>query len=322
MLEQARALPGVVSATHASSMPLAGGFSGTWVSGPRQAASGAKAALVDVIHVGADYFATIGLPLLAGRAFDSRDVAGAPLVAVVNEVLARAVAGGADPIGQLIGFEDGARNIQIAGVVRDAKGRSLKAAAEPTLFLPRAQQPTAGALHVLLRTAVTGVVSATAVAEAMRRIDPAVAMSEFAPLGAIAREALLRDRMLATLSLTFAALSAVLAALGLFGVTSYGVTRRAREIGIRLALGATGHSIQRMVLGEVGLLALAGGALGLGGFLAASRFLRSLLFELSPNDPGTLAVAALAVALVTLLAGLLPARRAAGLDPAVALRAE
>jgi len=323
VLERARALPGVVSATHASSMPLAGGFSGTWVNGPRQAASGEKAALVDVVHVGPDYFSTIGLPLVAGRALDGRDVLGAPLVAVVNEALARAVAGGgADPLGQTIGFEGRARDIQIAGVVRDARSRSLKTSAEPTLYLPYAQQPTAGALHVLLRTAGTGVVSATAAAEAMRRLDPAVAISEFAPLSAIAREALLRDRMLAALSLTFAALSAALAAMGLFGVTSHSVTRRSREIGVRLALGASGARIQRMVLGEVGMLALVGGVLGLGVFLAASRFLRSLLFELSPNDPATLAVAALAVAVVTLLAGLLPARRAAGLDPAVALREE
>jgi len=321
-LERARAFPGVTNVTHASSVPLAGGLSGTFVRGPRQEGGRGRPPLVDVVHVGPDYFRTLGLPLAAGRAFDARDVAGAPVVAVVNEALARALVGDGDAVGELIGFEGQPRAMQIVGVVRDARGRSLKAAAMPTLFIAQAQQPTAGPLHLLLRTAGSGGVGAAAIADALRRLDPAVAISEFAPLATIARDALLRDRMLAALSLTFAALAAALAAMGLYGVTSHGVTSRAREIGVRLALGASGARIQRMVLGEVGLLALVGGVLGLGVFLAASRFLRSLLFELSPSDPLTLAAAALAVALVTLLAGLLPARRAAGLNPAVALREE
>ena len=322
VLERARAFPSVTNVTHASSIPLAGGLSGTFVSGPRQEDGRGRPALVDVVHVGPDYFRTLGLPLAAGRAFDERDVAGAPQVAVVNETLARAVVGDGEALGRLIGFENRPRALQIVGVVRDAHGRSLKAAAMPTLFIAQAQQPTAGPLHLLLRTAGPGGVGAAAIADALRRIDPSVAVGEVLPLAAIAREALLRDRMLATLSLTFAALAAALAAMGLYGVTSHGVTSRAREIGIRLALGATGSAIQRMILGEVGVLALLGGVAGLGGFLAASRYLRSLLFDLSPNDPATLAFAALAVAAVTLLAGLLPARRAAHLDPAVALREE
>ena len=321
-LERARAIPGVTSATHSSMVPLGGRLSGTFVTGPRQAASGGRATMVDVVHVGPDFFSTLGLPLLAGRPLDGRDVSGAPLVAVVNEALARAVAGGVEPLGQMIGFEGREREVQIAGVVRDSRGRSLKASAQPTLYLPTAQQPTAGPLHILLRTAGARLVSAAAVAEIMRGIDPAVAVSDFAPLTAVARDVLLRDRMLATLSLTFAALAAVLAAMGLFGVASHSVTQRRREIGIRLALGASGEKIRRMILGEVALLALVGGALGLGGFLAASRYVASLLYELSPNDPATLAVAAVAVALVTLLAGLLPAARAARLDPAVTLREE
>ena len=321
-LERARAIPGVVSATHSSMVPLGGGLSGSFVAGPRQAAGGGRAVMVDVVHVGPDFFSTLGLRLLAGRPIDNRDVSGAPLVAVVNEALARAVAGGTDPVGQMIGFEGREREIQIAGVARDARSRSLKSPAQPTLYLPSAQQPTAGPLHILLQTAEARLVSAAAVAESMRGIDPAVAVSEFAPLTAIARDVLLRDRMLATLSLMFAALSAVLAAMGLFGVASHSVTQRRREIGIRLALGASGESIRRMVLGEVAVLALAGGVLGLAGFLAASRYVGSLLYGLSPSDPGTLVVAALAVAAVTLLAGLLPAARAARLDPAVALREE
>ncbi len=320
-LERARALPGVTSVTHASAVPLGGGFSGTWVGGPRQEGTGGQGTLVDVVHVGPDYFATIGLPLVAGRPIDRSDAAGAPAVAVVNEALAGALVGRDDPIGQSIGFEGRSRELQIVGVVRDGRGRSLKAAAAPTLYVAWAQRP-AGSLHLILRAARPRAVSATAVTQALQSLDPAVAVSGFAPLTAIAREALLRDRMLAALSLAFAALSAALAALGLYGVTSHSVTSRLREIGVRLALGATGTRIQLMILGEVGLLALLGSAIGLGGFLAGSRFVRSLLFDLSPDDPATLAAAALAVAVVTLFAGLLPARRAARLDPAVALREE
>jgi ABC-type antimicrobial peptide transport system permease subunit len=156
----------------------------------------------------------------------------------------------------------------------------------------------------------------------VRGLDSGVAVSAFGGLGAQARDALLRERMLAGLSLVFASLAGLLAAMGLAGLTSVNVTRRTREIGIRLALGASRGSVQRLVLREVAVLIGGGTAAGLVLFLSANRVLRSMLFEISPDDPVTIALAIAALAAVGVLAGLLPARRAAHVDPAVTLRCE
>jgi len=149
-----------------------------------------------------------------------------------------------------------------------------------------------------------------------------VAIREFGRLDALARDALLRERILAGLSLVFAGLSAILAEMGLFGVASFNVTNRTREIGIRLALGASRGTVERMVLREVAWLVAAGAALGVALFMAGNRVLGSMLFEVSPDDPLTIAVAAVGLAVIATLAGLVPARRAARVDPAVTLRRE
>jgi ABC-type antimicrobial peptide transport system permease subunit len=173
-----------------------------------------------------------------------------------------------------------------------------------------------------MRVAHAKTVSASAVTAIVRQVDSAVAMSAFGSLGALARDALLRDRMLAGLSAVFAALAGLLAAMGLAGLASVNVTSRTREIGIRLALGGSRRSIQRLVLREVGLLVGCGVAAGLALFLSANRVLRSVLFEISPGDPVTIALAIGTLASIGLLAALLPARRAARLDPVVTLRCE
>jgi ABC-type antimicrobial peptide transport system permease subunit len=175
---------------------------------------------------------------------------------------------------------------------------------------------------VLIRTATPGGVTAQAVGTLIKRLDPAVAMTRFGSIAEFARAALLRERMLAGLSLVFAGLSGLLAAMGLFGLASFNVTRRTREIGIRLALGATRAAVQRTVLAEVGALAAVGAAIGLSVFVAASRVLRSQLFDVTPTDPPTIVAAALVLAVVAWAAGLLPARRASRVDPAVTLRYE
>jgi ABC-type antimicrobial peptide transport system permease subunit len=169
---------------------------------------------------------------------------------------------------------------------------------------------------------VAGTVSVAAVREMIRRLDPGVALSSFGGLGALARDALMRERMLAGLSLVFAALAGLLAAMGLAGLTSVNVTRRTREIGIRLALGASRGSVQRLVLREVAVLVGGGTAAGLALFLSVNRVLRSMLFEISPDDPVTIALAIAALGAIGVLAGWLPARRAARVDPAVTLQCE
>jgi ABC-type antimicrobial peptide transport system permease subunit len=151
----------------------------------------------------------------------------------------------------------------------------------------------------------------------VRELDPNVAMSAFGGLGTLARDELLRERMLAGLSLVFASLAGLLAAMGLAGLTSVNVTRRTREIGIRLALGASRGSVERLVLREVALLVGAGIAVGVALFLSVNRVLRSVLFEISPGDPVTIGLAIAALAGIGVLAGVLPAHRAARVDPAV-----
>lgn len=321
LVERTRALPGVSDVSVSSVMPLSGGRGSTEVSGPRQQAGGATAQYADVIEVSPDYFATLGLGLMAGRPFDDRDDKGARRVAIVNETAARLLVDRPDAVGQMIGYEGVPASLLIVGVAHD--GRSgLKAPAPPTLFLPRAQTTGAGPVNVLLRVARPDTVSVTAVTEIVRRLDPGVAMSAFGGLGALAREALLRERMLAGLSLVFASLASLLAAIGLASVSSINVTRRMREIGIRLALGASRGSVEWIVFREVVVLIGAGVAAGMALFLSAHRVLRSVLFEISSIDPPTILAAIAAVAVIGILGGMLPARRAAAVDPALMLRSE
>ncbi len=319
--ERAGALPGVSRVAVSSVMPLSGGQGATEVSGPRQQAGQSTARFADVVEVTPGYFATIGLGLAAGRAFDDRDTKAAPRVVIVNETLAKLLVDGPDVVGQMMGYEGVPASLQIVGVVRDSRYR-LKAPASPTLYLPRARASGTGTVSVLLQVPHAGMVSAAAVNEMVRRLDAGVAVSVFGSLGALARDTLLRERMLAGLSLVFASLAGLLAAMGLAGLTSVNVTRRTREIGVRLALGASHGSVQRLVLREVVVLVAAGLVAGLAIFLSANRVLRSLLFEILPDDPTTIVLAVAALSAVGVLAGLVPARRAARVDPAVTLRCE
>jgi len=322
LAEQATVIPGVSRVALASALPLSGGGSLAQVEGPRQRAASAEGPFVEMVNVSADYFATIGLPIVAGRAFDARDGTSAARVAIVNETLARLIAAQPAVVGETLGFDGGPPDVQIVGVARDARGRSLKVPPEPTVFRPLAQAGGYSAVSVLLRSEAPQAITATAAAGVVKRIDSGVAMREFGRLEALARDALLRERMLAGLSLVFAGLSALLAGMGLFGVASFNVTNRTREIGIRLALGASRGTVVRLVLREVASLVAAGAALGVALFMAGNRVLGSMVFEVSPDDPLIIAVAAVGLAVMATMAGLLPARRAARVDPAVTLRRE
>jgi len=322
LLDGVRSLPGVTRAARTSTVPLAGDSSQTWLSGPRQAAGHTLPSPVSVANVGLDYFATLGLPVVAGRPFDARDVKGAPHVAMVNETLALALMGTSDPIGQMVGFEGQPRAIQIVGVVRDSRTRSVKTQIEPMLFLSAVQEGGVSRASILVRTADGGTLSRAAAAAVVNRLDSSVPMTEFATFDQIVSQTLFRERMLAGLSLVFAGLSALLAAIGLFGLTSFGVVRRTREIGIRLALGAPRASIERIILREALTPVVLGGAVGLAVFLAVGHYLRSLLFDLSPNDPVTIALSIAVLVGVAATGGLWPARRASRLDPAATLHWE
>jgi predicted permease len=320
LLAHVRALPGVSRAAATSALPLSGLGGGTFVHTGEQAVS--TRILVDELAVDHAFLATLGLPVRSGRAFNDRDVKGAPEVCIVNEAGARALTGRSDAVGQMVGYEGLPATWQIVGVVSDARNQSLKTPPAPTLYRPREQARSGAPIGILIRTAMRGAVTAQAAGALVRRLDPGVAMTSFGSVAEFARAALLRERMLAGLSLVFAGLSALLAAMGLFGLASFNVARRTREIGIRLALGATRAAVRRAVFGEVAALAAVGAVIGLAIFAAAGRLLRSQLFDVTPSDPPTMVAATLVLAVVACAAGLLPARRASRVDPAVTLRYE
>jgi predicted permease len=269
------------------------------------------------------FFATLGAPLAGGRDFDARDVLGAPKVAIVNETLARYFWKDQNPIGKRFGFRrDDKIDIEVVGVVKDAKANSLREEIPRMIYVPLDQQPEISGLVVYARTSMPEATVVPALRQAVGRLDSTLPVYNLKTMQTQISESLFVERMVSALSAAFGLLATLLAAVGLYGVMSYSVSRRTREIGIRLALGAPRQRVLAMVLREVGLLGLWGLCLGLPAALALARLLRAQLFGLAPHDPLTLASATILLACVTLAAGLVPARRAMRVDPMLALRYE
>jgi hypothetical protein len=274
--------------------------------------------------VSRDWFATYGTRLIAGRDFAAADATG-PGVAIVNEAFARKFTNGADPLGKrLTQVERGDRptiDRTIVGYVRDAVYRSLRDPVPPTMYLLLPQYADVpSSMSVSIRAAGgSPALLARPLAAAFTSVNRDIAIT-FRPLAEQVDASLIQTRIVAMLSGFFGALALLLAALGLYGVTSYAVSRRRTEIGIRMALGAEPRGVIRMVLQRVGLLVAAGTAVGLLMTLWASRFVEALLFRLEPRDPLTLAGAAALLAVIGAAAGWLPARRASLIEPARVLR--
>ncbi|MCL4822390.1 MAG: ABC transporter permease [Vicinamibacteria bacterium] len=274
--------------------------------------------------IGPAFFATLGQPLLAGREFDDRDGWAAPRVAVVDESFARYFFGGESPIGRRFGFGGGdPTSIEIVGLVRDARAVDLRGEPSRTVYIPDAQlgfrEPELGEMVVYVRAADPALAASRA-RDTVRRLDPNLPVYQLKTLEAQLGESVFTERMVAALAAAFGALATLLAGLGLYGVMSYVVARRTREIGVRIAVGASGGQVARLVLREVALLASLGVAVGLPATVALAHAARSQLFGLSPGDPATLAAAGVGLFAIALLAGAVPARRASAVDPIQALR--
>ena len=270
------------------------------------------------------YFATMGMPLVMGRDFRATDVGGAPKVAVINETMAKYFWGKENPIGRRFGWarDENSYPIEVIGVVRDSRFATLRDEVPRFVYLPYAQEEELDAMTFYVRVRPEAAGIATSVRQVVQRLDPNLPIFDMKTMEAQVDESLFLERLVASLSMLFGALATVLAAVGLYGVMSYTVSRRTREIGIRMALGAAHTSVLWMVLREVAVMALAGVVLGLPVAIGLSRFVQSQLYGLSPTDPFTLGLAALILASVAMFAGYVPARRATRVDPMLALRYE
>ena len=274
-------------------------------------------------QIGAGYFKTLGVPVVAGREFTAQDRLGAPEVVIVNEAFAKKFKLGRDAVGKRMD-QSGAKTLdwEIVGLVKDAKYSEVKADVPPVYFTPWAQDSTTGQLNFYVRTSLDPNQLMRTITTTMAQLDPQLPVENLKSLPQQVQENVYLDRMISTLSAAFAALATLLAAVGLYGVLAYTVAQRTREIGVRMALGADASRVRLMVLKQVGRMAVVGGAIGIVGALALEQTARSLLYGLEGHDPVVVAVAVVVLALVAFGAGYLPARRASKIHPMQALRYE
>jgi predicted permease len=321
--EELAAIPGVTSVS-AALVPVLGGSSwGTSVrvENPESVAGISSHSYYN--EVGPDYFRTLGVPLIAGREFTTTDAPGAPKVAVVNEAFARKFKFGRDVVGRRMASDGSeAMDITIVGLVRDARYSEVKDEVPPVFFRPYRQDTALGAITFYARTALEPDALVRTAIAVVGRLDPNLPLENLKTLPQQVRDNTFMNRMIGTLSASFAALATLLAAIGLYGVLAYTVASRTREIGVRMALGADSSRVRMLVLRQVGLMTLIGGVLGIAGALALGRVAGSLLFGLEGHDPLVIATAAAGLTLVALMAGYVPARRASKVNPMQALRYE
>jgi putative ABC transport system permease protein len=322
LVEKIRTIPGVVWAAKTNIVPLGGsGWSQSiYVDGKKKGGS----SLLTRITPG--YFSMLGTPLVAGRDFDNHDVVNGVQVAVVNEAFAKKYYDGANPIGKLFSFEGDKGEtppvFEVVGLVKNTKYYELREDFKPIAFFPDSQDKEPGQYaNIVVRADIPLAALIAAVKRGIAEMSPDIDI-DFRPFKTQILDGLLRERLMATLSGFFGALAAILAVIGLYGVISYMVARRTNEIGIRMALGANGGGIVRLILREAMLLLGIGLVAGAALALAAARTASSMLFGLKPYDPATLAFAIGTLAVVAIAASYIPARRAAGVDPMVALREE
>jgi predicted permease len=335
LLERINAIPGVRSASLSRQGLLsAGGTSGSvYVQGRTPApdentlpksGNGAALNIPFRCDVGPDYFATVGMTMLRGRDLTVADNESAPKVAVVNETFARYFFGNEDPLGRRFGFSsESSDQIEIIGVVKDAKYNSLREQSLRTFYIPYLQDSgTWRETTFQIRTAAEPTHLIAAVRQAVREVDANLPLFNVKTLATQVDESLVQERLIGTLSSFFGLLSLLLTCIGLYGIMAYAVSRRTHEIGIRMALGAPRSAVLRMMLGQGMKLVLLGVGLGLAGSLAATRIIASQLFGVSATDPATFAVIALLLIAVALLACFVPAWRSTKVDPLIALRHE
>jgi len=323
ILHRIEQVPGVSSVGSIQWPPLSGLGSATGFSvAGRPTPKPGDEPVTGVSIVTPGYFATMSIPLIKGRLFSDRDRAGAPQVTIVSQSLARQQFPGVDPIGQRLFVQWGRQTpYEIVGVVGDIKHDGLDKESAPNVYFPDAQEPNGGGTLVI-RTGADPMKLAPVIEQVIHGYDKDQAIADIQPLDVFLSKSVARPRFQSVLLASFAALALLLAAIGTFGVMSYSVAQRAHEIGIRVALGAQRDQVLRLVVGQGLVLALIGTAAGMAGAFVLTRYLRALLFNVSPTDASIFIAVPLVLCAVALGASYFPARKAAGVDPIAALRYE
>ncbi len=324
LLSRLRAIPGVEETASVRVALITGGFWNDMIEIPGQHTEERMVPWFN--RASAGYFGTMGTPLIAGRDFDDRDSPAAPEVAIVNQEFGRKFLGGGNPIGKMVrmivGPGEPQHVYQIVGLVKNSKYGSLREDFKPTVFVAESQEKEPGlGLNYMLRSTLPPGSLMTAVKKTVLDENPEISL-QFQVFTTQIHDSLLRERLMATLTGFFGFLAVALATVGLYGVISYMVARRRNEIGIRIALGANRGNVMSLVLREAGILLAAGLLIGIGLSVAVGRVARSMLFGLKPTDPLTIGASVAGLAAVAIAASLLPAMRAARLEPMVALREE
>ncbi|MPZ21762.1 MAG: FtsX-like permease family protein, partial [Luteitalea sp.] len=325
-LQRIRALPGMRDVGLVSAMPFAEANinieSGFWIQGQPKPSPAEMPSTFTTVATAA-YFRVMNIPLMRGRMFTNGDRAGALGVVLVNETMARTYWPGEDPVGRhiTVNWQDDPRDVQIVGVVGHVRHEGPESHPRPEVFFPHAQLPF-GSMTFVAGTVDDPASYVDATKQQIWAVDPTLPIYEAIALDRLTSAWLAPRRFSLLVVGAFAIMAFVIAAIGVYGVISYSMARRTREIGLRMAIGAQAADIRRLVLVEGVVLAALGIGAGLAGALALTRFLRALLFDVTPSDPVTLASVSILLFVVALAACYVPARRATRIDPLVALRQE
>jgi predicted permease len=274
--------------------------------------------------IGAACFQTFGVPLISGREFTRSDLAGRPKVAIINEAFAKKFNLGRDAVGKHIGDSGSALQLdaEIIGVVQNAKLGSLMTESRPWFFRPYRQDSRTEFLSFYVRTISNPEQLLPAIKNLMAHIDPNLPLENTRTMTQLLRDSSFVPRTFVILSTTFSCLAILLAAVGIYGVLAYTVAQRIREIGLRMALGSSESQVRTMVLRQVGRMTIIGIAIGMVFATGFGRVVGNMLYKLHGSDPAVLCGATIAIALVALIAGFIPAYRASKIDPMQALRYE
>jgi predicted permease len=268
------------------------------------------------------FFATVGMPLIGGRDFTEADTLTAPKVAIVNEAFARKFNLGPNPVGHRISRSTNAFDTEIVGVVRDAKYSSVRQVVPAVFFVPYRQNARLASLNFYAKVAGDPDAFLKNIRPLVTAVDSSLVINQLQTMPEDIDKNVSQDTTMSTLSLVFAGLATALAAIGLYGVLAYTVSQRTREFGLRMALGAAPAMVQRLVLRQVAWLTVFGGALGIALAIGAGHYAKTLLYEMSSQDPSVLISSAVLLTIVALAAGFIPSLRASRVDPMKALRAE